>query len=244
MKGCRFSLTILPLLLMVGMFLGCNLVTKEDTADQKEPLTLFKVTGVTASVNPASFNGVCPRKFNFSATVTVNGPVTVTYKWERSDGAIAPTRSITFVGAGSQTVTETWTLSPSSYNGWQRLHVLTPNDTTSNQATFTLTCIPFAVTGVAASVDPKSYTGLCPKTFHFTGVITVNGPGTVKYRWEHSPGTGLKESVTFDDAGSKTVTKDYSSSTPDFLALAIDEPTNSTTMYSLVDFKVTCLSGR
>src|SRR4030042_221936 len=61
-----------------------------------------------ADVRPPSFAGACPKLLNFYATITVNGPCTVTYKWERSDNAMAPTNSITFAAAGSQTVSTTW----------------------------------------------------------------------------------------------------------------------------------------
>ena len=142
-------------------------------------------------------------------------------------------------------MTSTWKLSKASFSGWERLHVTAPNDVTSNQAAFTLVCEPFAVTAVAASVAPTTYAGPCPKTFKFTGIITANGPGTVTYRWEHSPGTGKVETVSFAAAGSKTVTKDYSSSMSDYLALIIDKPNtkyNGAALYKLVDFKCTCTS--
>ena len=44
------------------------------------------------------------------------------------------------------------------------------------------------VTGVTAQADPPQYEGPCPKTFKFTGVITVDRPGRVKYQWLHSDG--------------------------------------------------------
>ena len=96
------------------------------------------VTNVTASVSPASSSS-CPAQFNFSAAITVNGPGTVTYVWERSDGASAPTQSLTFGSAGPQTVNNTWTLS-GSYSGWERVRILTPNALVSNQAGFALNC--------------------------------------------------------------------------------------------------------
>jgi len=101
------------------------------------------VTSVTASVDPTSYSGPGPKSFTFSAVITVNGPCIVTYKWERSDHATGPTQTITFDTAGSQTVTYTWTsISVSPYSGWGRIHILTPNDMTSNQANFTLSIIP------------------------------------------------------------------------------------------------------
>jgi hypothetical protein len=170
----------------------------------------FAVTSVTASVDPSSFIGACPKTFNFYAVITVNGPGTVTYRWERSDGASGTTKSITFAAAGSQTVTDSWTIGI-SYSGWQVVHILTPNDSLSNQANFTLTCEEgFAVTSVTASVFQSSFIGGCPKTFHFSAVITVNGPGTVTYRWERSDGGSADtQSITFAAAGSQTVTDSW-----------------------------------
>ena len=101
--------------------------------------TPFAVTSVTVSVNPPAISGPCPQTFTSSAVITVNGPGTVTYQWERSDGVIEPVYSLAFTGAGSQTVAVPWLIS-ASCSGWRRVHILTPNDITSNQASFTLTC--------------------------------------------------------------------------------------------------------
>ncbi len=166
----------------------------------------FGVTNAVANVNPPSFTGACPETFNFSAVITTNGPCTVTYKWERSDGAIAPVESITFPAAGSQTVGTYWQLG-ASYSGWERVHILTPNSGVSNQASFALNCgVPFGVTNAVANVGPPSFTGACPTTFNFIAVITTSGPGTVTYRWERSDGaTAPIQSITFPAAGSQTV---------------------------------------
>jgi len=100
------------------------------------------VTHVTASVSSPG-GASCPILYNFAGTITTNAAATVTYKWERSDGASAPVQTLSFGGAGSQAVTTSWKLggsSGSTYNGWERIHVLTPNDVVSNQANFVLTC--------------------------------------------------------------------------------------------------------
>jgi hypothetical protein len=65
--------------------------------------------------------------------------MTVTYRWEKSDGVVGPTQNIFFGASSAQTVSETWQLG-ASYSGWERLHILAPNDMLSNQAGFTLTC--------------------------------------------------------------------------------------------------------
>ena len=99
----------------------------------------YSVTGATATVTPV-VTGACPKTIAFSGLITVSGgPVTVTYRWERSDGALGPTQNIFFGAASSQAVNDTWQLG-ASYNGWERLHVIAPNDMVSNQASFTLTC--------------------------------------------------------------------------------------------------------
>ena len=97
----------------------------------------------TATVSPPSFTGDCASTvtFHFSETITVhNGPASVTYKWIRSDGAIAPTQTLTFpAGTSTQTVTDTWTIS-ASYTGWEAVQIESPAAEVSNHADFTLTC--------------------------------------------------------------------------------------------------------
>lgn len=62
------------------------------------------------------------------------------------------------------------------------------------------------VTSVTASVSPTTHTGLCPKNFKFTGVITTDGPCEVTYRWVHVPFVHEEKTIVFTAAGSKTVT--------------------------------------
>lgn len=105
----------------------------------------FQITGLTASVSPGDAPACSPTTavFNFSATITASAPGTATYKWERSDHASTPSVNLAFTSPGSKTVTTSWTLSRVSgetYNGWEKVHVLTPNDISSNQATFTVHC--------------------------------------------------------------------------------------------------------
>ena len=167
----------------------------------------FAVTGVIANTSPSTFTGPCPKTFTFYATIAVNGPGTVTYRWERSDGEYSEIQSITFYEAGAKTTTLQWDLSgPAS--GWHRIHVLTPYDAASNPVYYTLNCGASLVTGIIVGVDQYPFTGPCPKTIRFWGTITASGPGTVIYRWERSDNTTViaPETITFADAGSQTVT--------------------------------------
>jgi uncharacterized protein YndB with AHSA1/START domain len=53
------------------------------------------------------------------------------------------------------------------------------------------------VTGVTAQAEPAQYDGPCPKMFRFTGVITVDRPGRLKYQWLHSDGKHRPPGTTF-----------------------------------------------
>ncbi len=99
----------------------------------------FKITTVTAIVDNTSSNGTCPVRFTFTGTLSSNDAGTVTYKWERSDGSATPTETMAFPNATSLTASNTWEIG-SSISGWQRLHVLTPNDVFSNAVNVQLTC--------------------------------------------------------------------------------------------------------
>jgi len=167
----------------------------------------FAITSVIANTSPSTFTGPCPKTFAFYATITANGPGTVAYRWERSDGRYSDMQSITFYEAGTKTTTLQWDLGETA-SGWHRVHILTPYDAASNPVYYTLNCGGSLVTGIIVGVDQYPFTGPCPKTIHFWGTISANGPGTVTYRWERSDNTTVTapETITFAAAGSQTVT--------------------------------------
>jgi hypothetical protein len=107
-----------------------------------------KVTNVVAYVPGGQSSGVytgpCPAAHYFVADVTVDGVCTVTYRWERSDGAMGPVQTLVFNGAGTQQIGDTWTLGggPGTGTVWERVDILTPLPMTSNQANITITCTP------------------------------------------------------------------------------------------------------
>lgn len=64
----------------------------------------------------------------------------------------------------------------------------------------------FKVRSVSASVSEPEYRGFCPHRFEFTGRITTNREGTVRYRWLRSDGSAYPEkTLVFAAAGTKTV---------------------------------------
>jgi hypothetical protein len=88
-----------------------------------------------------NYTGPCPATHAFVADITVNGPCTVTYKWERSDGALAQVETAVFNAPGAQQVSTTWTLGGGG-TVWQQVHILTPVSMVSNQAVLTFNCTP------------------------------------------------------------------------------------------------------
>jgi hypothetical protein len=113
------------------------------------PTPLFVIT---ATVRPTSVTTTaCPVTFTFTATITYVGtaPVTLSYVWNRSDGAIQTTPdTISFTGPTSQPVplaSTTWTLGAAiplfqPFNGWEQVQLASQPVTLSNRANFTLTC--------------------------------------------------------------------------------------------------------
>ena len=91
------------------------------------------------------------------------------------------------------------------------------------------------VTGVSVEANPTSHDGPCPKLFKFTGVITVNRGGKVKYRWFHSDGKHRPPASTiFRGPEAHTITDTWTlgtSSTPfhydGYVRLQILSPTTS-----------------
>jgi hypothetical protein len=102
------------------------------------------VTGVVAHAIPSSYTGPSGVTLNFNADITVNGPCTVTYQWERSDGATGQVETVVFNSAGTRQIATLWTLGggPGAGTIWQRVNILTPVPMTSNQAIVNLNFTP------------------------------------------------------------------------------------------------------
>jgi hypothetical protein len=68
----------------------------------------------------------------------------------------------------------------------------------------------FRVKGVSLSVSEREYRGFCPHKFVFTGSITVNRAGTVRYTWLRNDGASSKTfRLDFDGPGTKPVTYEW-----------------------------------
>lgn len=97
------------------------------------------VSSVSIAVTPITYSGACPAILNLTAALTTTGATSVTFKWERSTGYIGPAQTVDFTSGGSQTVSDQW-VAPPAGAGWERIHIITPNDQTSDLANFTNHC--------------------------------------------------------------------------------------------------------
>lgn len=150
-------------------------ISPENLASSKASFTetcVFAVTKVTASVSPGTSDSCPTETYNFTGKITANEAGTVNYKWERAydsdaDGDIdnlsSKTGTVTFIGAGTKTVSRSDTFgAPTAYfpnlpswlawirdllnpfvyaiettqDGWERLKITSPNSVTSNKAEF------------------------------------------------------------------------------------------------------------
>ena len=99
------------------------------------------VTRVVAAARPPRYEGPCPARFEFVGTIYSSYPITVTYRWERSDHATGPVQSVRV--QGTQNVVATWQLGGGPgrvFHGSETLHVLSPVNMYSNPANFSMFC--------------------------------------------------------------------------------------------------------
>jgi len=89
----------------------------------------------TLTAEPARYTGAFPAIITFNAAITVDAPGDVTYRFVRSDGAITPTRTITFKAAGTQQFKDVWAYKQ-PFSGWLQLKIEAPAAVESNQAPF------------------------------------------------------------------------------------------------------------
>jgi hypothetical protein len=76
----------------------------------------------------------------------------------------------------------------------------------------------FQVTGISLKVEIEKLNGPCPAVLKFVGSVTVNAPGTVKYRFLRSDvAVGPVEILHFDAAGTKTVSTMWTLGGPDLM---------------------------
>ncbi len=104
------------------------------------------VSALSMSVDHDSYTGQCPYTFNFTASFTLSQGATLTYNLEAGSDTpgfnfeLPPAQTGAY-GPGTYALPFPMEFTDSGA-GWVRLHITSPVNMTSNQATFNLTCTP------------------------------------------------------------------------------------------------------
>jgi len=104
---------------------------------------VFAVVSVDTTVDDDNVtSSTCPYEFTWTAKIKVSKAGTVTYHWDRSDGATMDPIDLDFSSAGTQTVTETWSIgaAPSTVHVWERIYIDEPNHQSFPKVNVTLKC--------------------------------------------------------------------------------------------------------
>jgi hypothetical protein len=152
------------------------------------------VTGVSLRAERLPIRNSCPTTVDFRGTITMSGPGSVRYTFERSDGATAPVYSLHFASAGTKEVSTSWTLGR-SYSGYEKLKVISPNNLESSEARFNLNC------GGGILIDPplppvSSINVFCPMETARTEMVSSLPEG-----WWQTPQVGRLLSLGIQTIG-------------------------------------------
>lgn len=99
------------------------------------------------------------------------------------------------------------------------------------------------VNALQINVDKANFTGTCPHTFKFSGVITTSGTGIVQYRFrdiDHEFDFLVEGSLRFNSAGSQTVTAEYEFIVSAAGRVVLEIPSANFLSSELVEITATC----
>ena len=102
-----------------------------------------QVTEIQFRVEPPSINVSCtafPQYIIVNADIMTNGPATVTWRWETSEGEVIEASPLLFLETGSQGDFVYYRINAAK-DYWVQVHILSPNDLT-DRVTFKATCTP------------------------------------------------------------------------------------------------------
>ena len=148
------------------------------------------------SAKPVSHTGNCPALITFGGYIAVNQPMTVQYRFIRSDNASAPVQTLHFSSKSRQEVTTTWQLGGPSlptYSGWEAIEVISPVNVKSNKADFRIRCAGQGQQGGAEQEGQLPDLTIVDITLNDQCFVVVtarnNGPGRLpdKVWTDHAP---------------------------------------------------------
>jgi hypothetical protein len=135
------------LFIIYGQSPGADFFVDEATVEPLAPGQSpdFRVTKSYLEADPVEYVGHCPTTVKFYGTISANGPGSVLYTFQRSDGSYVAEPKLVYYDTGSHAVQMSWKVgnyySPTkTYDEWAQISVSTPNALTSNKARFSITC--------------------------------------------------------------------------------------------------------
>lgn len=141
----------------------------------------MKVIGAKLEAVPPVYEGPCPTTIKFKGSIETDGPGTVKYIFERSDGGVDTiVKTATFTSAPFHVniPDQTWTLGAPGmvFSGWERIKILSPNaGFLSNQAAFRLKCSGGTQPGPGGGPGGEQKPDLVVTTFGFKGPVQGQG---------------------------------------------------------------------
>lgn len=111
---------------------GTSTTTPPATSDTSAKTTSIRAEAMVTSKSEVTACG--GYTFQFKGNISGNVGSKVTYRWQRSDGAMSPENTIILENT-TQSVSEAWNLFGST-SGWMKLLISYPESTMSNQASF------------------------------------------------------------------------------------------------------------
>lgn len=155
-----------------------------------------KVSVTAPKASDQDYQGSCPVKVNFSAKikVPVKGKTELAYRWLHGDGSKGKVQVVKLKGHGTKSVTVKESVTfKGEVKGWEAVQVLGPKKVTSKKGYFSVSCVDLGdvrtdkdvSVSARAWANPSSYEGVCTPgdKIDFTGLISVNHPSWVRYRW-------------------------------------------------------------
>lgn len=108
------------------------------------PSSSVTASNLSVTVENPTTTAACPYSYRVEANFNLSAPGAVTYKWEAGSDTpgftfTLPDAQTTNFATGTQTLAFFLQLNNSG-SGWVQLHITSPQDVVSNQATFSLTC--------------------------------------------------------------------------------------------------------
>jgi hypothetical protein len=102
------------------------------------------VSNLAARIEDSTVTAACPYSYRVEASFDLSASAAVSYRWEAGSSTpgfyfTLPDAQTSNFPAGTQTLAFFLDLTNSGV-GWVQLHILSPQDVISNQATFALTC--------------------------------------------------------------------------------------------------------